>query len=298
MALKILCFLSLLAFCHARVLPTIVNGNDAKPGEIPYQVSLQRKYYSIHFCGGSILNDYYVITAAHCVDGRNAKDIKVVAGTINLTQPKSEHNVVRIIIHEEYNAKNSWINDIALLKTDRSFEKFERVLLPPKGYVVKPNDIAVMSGWGRLWEGGPTTVKLQRVNILIADQIYCKYIYNNIGYNVHPTQVCAYDPSIEKGSCQGDSGGPLTVDGKLVGLVSWAEGCSGISYPTVCTRVASYLDWINTQLARPANITYRKSFIAKIISILKTILKQVTAFALFFKNFYPVTCIKYASYYL
>jgi len=52
-----------------------------------------------------------------------------------------------------------------------------------------------------LQQGGPTTTKLQRVNILIADQEYCKYMYNNMGYNVYSTQVCAYDPSIQKGSC-------------------------------------------------------------------------------------------------
>ncbi|KAL0111983.1 hypothetical protein PUN28_013307 [Cardiocondyla obscurior] len=69
-------------------------------------------------------------------------------------------------------------------------------------------------------------------------------MYNNMGYNVYSTQVCAYDPSVEKGSCHGDSGGPLTVGGKLVGLVSWANGCASTSYPTVYTRVVSYLDWI------------------------------------------------------
>lgn len=53
----------------------------------------------------------------------------------------------------------------------------------------------------KLQENGPTTTKLQRVNIIIADQAYCKYMYNGVGYNVHPTQVCAYDPSIKKGSC-------------------------------------------------------------------------------------------------
>ncbi|XP_036138929.1 mite allergen Der f 3-like [Monomorium pharaonis] len=188
MALKILCFLSLLAFCHAGVLPffdpRIVNGEDAKPGEIPYQVSLQQKYSSFHFCGGSVLNNYYVITAAHCVENQNARDIKVVAGTINLTDPKSEHNVVKITVHKEYDPSNSYINDIALLKVDRSLERFEHVPLLPKGDVVKPNDIAVVSGWGRLWQGGPTTVKLQRVNILIGDQSYCKYMYNRIGYNI------------------------------------------------------------------------------------------------------------------
>ncbi|KMQ88769.1 mite allergen der f 3-like protein [Lasius niger] len=74
MALTILCLLGLLAFSQAGVLkpyfdPRIVNGEDAKEGEIPYQVSLQDRQISSHFCGGSVLSEYYVITAAHCVEG-------------------------------------------------------------------------------------------------------------------------------------------------------------------------------------------------------------------------------------
>ncbi|XP_011876585.1 PREDICTED: mite allergen Der p 3-like [Vollenhovia emeryi] len=209
MALRILCLLSLLAFSHAGILPLfdprIVNGEDAKIGEIPYQVSLQNRDSNFHFCGGSILNDNYVITAAHCVSGKSASEIKAVAATIDLTKPKSQHNIVKIIVHEEYDASNSWINDIALLKVQNPFkESFTvgHVPLPPKFHDVKANDVAVVSGWGRLWHSGPTTPKLQRVNILIADQNYCKYMYNNRGYNIYSTQVCAYDPSIEKGSCQ------------------------------------------------------------------------------------------------
>ncbi|KAL6257050.1 hypothetical protein P5V15_011985 [Pogonomyrmex californicus] len=252
MKLTILCLLSLLAFSQAGVLkpffdPRIVNGEDAKEGEIPYQVSLQNRGTNFHFCGGSILNDKYVITAAHCIEGKSASNIQVVADTINLSNPKSLHYVEEIKAHKGYTPANSWMNDIALLKVKTPFVRSNTVgyvPLPPKDHVVKPNDIAVVSGWGRLWQGGPTTTKLQRVNIIIADQNYCRYVYEKMGYNVHPTQVCAYDPSIMKGSCHGDSGGPLTVGGKLVGLVSWANGCASTSYPTVYTRVLSFLDWI------------------------------------------------------
>ncbi|XP_012529670.2 chymotrypsin-2 [Monomorium pharaonis] len=251
MALRILCLLSFLIFSHAGVLPLfdnrIVNGEDTKLGEIPYQVSLQTEYSSFHFCGGSILNDNYVITAAHCVDDKDANDIKVVADTIDLNKPKSQHKVTKIIVHEEYDSSNSWINDIALLKVKIPFvisATVAYVSLLPKDYVVKANDIAVASGWGDIVENGPSTNKLQRVNILIADQESCRSIYKKEGYNVYPTQICAYDPSVEKGICNGDSGGPLTVNGKLIGLVSWSLGCAKIKYPAVYTRVVSYLDWI------------------------------------------------------
>nr|XP_034195406.1 chymotrypsin-2-like isoform X5 [Osmia lignaria] len=224
----------------------IVNGEDAKEGEIPYQVSLQNQGSSFHFCGGSVLNENYVITAAHCVEGKTAPSIKVIAGTINLTAPKSEHNVKKIIIHEKYDKADSWKNDIALLKVDKSFVKSQQISfvpLPPKNQVVKANDKGVVSGWGRLWQGGPTTVHLQRVNIMIADQGYCKYTYKGIK-NIYDSQICAYDPSVGKGPCHGDSGGPLIVNGRLTGVVSWLWGCGNTYAPAVFTRVSAYIKWI------------------------------------------------------
>lgn len=52
-----------------------------------------------------------------------------------------------------------------------------------------------------LQQGGPTTIYLQRVNILIANQEYCELMYSKLNYNVYETQICAYDPTTEKGSC-------------------------------------------------------------------------------------------------
>ncbi|XP_029050344.2 trypsin-1-like [Osmia bicornis bicornis] len=251
MLLTTLSLFTLLSLTNAGVLrfdPRIVNGEDARVGEIPYQVSLQNKGNSFHFCGGSVLNENYVITAAHCVSAKTAPNIKVIVGTIDLTAPKSEHNVMKIIIHEKYNKDDSWKNDIALLKVEKPFVKSKQIAfvpLPPKDQLVKANDKAVVSGWGTLRLDGPTPVHLQRVNILIADQEYCKNTYKG-SQNIYDSHVCAYDPSVEKGSCNGDSGGPLTVNGILTGLVSWSRGCARTDYPSVYTRVSAYIDWIKS----------------------------------------------------
>ncbi|KAG7197992.1 hypothetical protein KM043_016217 [Ampulex compressa] len=227
--------------------PRIVNGEDAQPGERPFQISLQTQLDSRHFCGGSILNKNYVITAAHCVANKPSSSIKVVAGTINLREGGSVHQIEQVIVHEEYDPSNSWLNDIALLKVKTPFVMSEHVSpvpMPKYGDVVDTNAVAVTSGWGRLWLNGPTTHKLQRVNNYIASQDKCRDAYARVYYDVYETHICANDPSVSKGACNGDSGGPLTVDGTLVGLTSWSIGCASTRFPTVYTRVSKYTKWI------------------------------------------------------
>ncbi|KAL6435846.1 hypothetical protein ACFW04_005604 [Cataglyphis niger] len=199
MTLTLLSLISFLSISHGALIkldPRIVGGRIAKPGEIPYQVSLQIIETGHHFCGGVVLNQKYVLTAAHCVFGKDVNLISATVGTTDLREPHAVHFIESSYVHEEYDENNSWFNDIALLKLKSPF-KFSTlispVVLPEQNQIVKTNSIATVSGYGRLW---------------------------------------------------GDSGGPLTVDGKLVGLVSWSYRCSDTVYPSVYTRVPSYVNWI------------------------------------------------------
>ncbi|KAG8041998.1 hypothetical protein G9C98_007306, partial [Cotesia typhae] len=177
------------------------------------------------------------------VNGNNAQ-----LGEIPYQNPQSIHEVIKVIVHERYNPSDSWRNDIALLKVKEVFIESEVVSfvpLPSPNQEVPSNSVAVVSGWGRLMEGGNTPTILQKTTIVIADQDYCEQKYGWHNLNIYESHICAYDPIEESGSCHGDSGGPLTVDGKLTGLVSWAMGCASTEYPTVYTRVSEYIYWIN-----------------------------------------------------
>ncbi|XP_066590992.1 trypsin-1-like [Prorops nasuta] len=250
MANIILCFLYLVAASQALpydLTPRIVNGQDAKEGEFPYQVSLQFKVFNFHFCGGSILNENYVLTAAHCLVDFEPLIINVIAGVNNNSLQNFTHNVDKIIIHSKYNPDNSFVNDIALLKVDRPFEKvptIKNVLLPSKDDSISVGDKVVVSGWGKLQENGEGSQILQRLDVEIADQTFCNKTYIDLGVPVLKTHICAYDPKDNKGACQGDSGGPLSLNGKIIGIASWQAGCARPEFPTVFTRVSSYLDWI------------------------------------------------------
>ncbi|XP_076647196.1 chymotrypsin-2-like [Halictus rubicundus] len=234
------------AVANCELEPRIINGTVAKPGQIPYQVSLQALPTSRHFCGGSILNADYVITAAHCVVGKSPADIAIVAGTVDLTRPYSIHSAENIYYHDKYNASDSWVNDIALIKVKPRFVKsalISFVPLPTPSEVIKANDEGIVSGFGRLAYDGDRTNLLHWVNITVASHEYCRDTYKD-SQNIYTTHLCAYDPTAIRGHCKGDSGGPLMVHGKLAGLVSWSYHCADTVYPSVYTRVASYIDWI------------------------------------------------------
>ncbi|KAL7305739.1 hypothetical protein TKK_0001990 [Trichogramma kaykai] len=232
----------------------VVNGENAKIGERPFQISLQEG--SSHFCGGSIINKNYVLTASHCVSllkDDAVSNIRIVAGTILHKKPGSVHKIEKIIMHEGYNPSDSYRNDIALIKVVEPFKfsvETRPVPLPKQHESTRPGSRATLSGWGYLHLNGGIPDILQKVNIVVADQNKCREAIDSAerGFTIYPTNICAFNPRRRQGQCSGDSGGPLTVDGKLVGVVSWSykdSDCASTIYPGVYTRVAEYVDWIN-----------------------------------------------------
>ncbi|KAJ8683976.1 hypothetical protein QAD02_019768 [Eretmocerus hayati] len=246
----IICLLLTLTRGQALELkPRIVNGTKVKIGEIPFQVSLQAK--GQHFCGGAILNKNYVITAAHCVYGRDFHIMRVVVGTVNVTVPGQIHTPVEVTVHRDYKPSSLKLNDIALMKVEPELifsDAVQPVLLPDYDVKIPTETQVVVSGWGKL--GGAAKEQseiLLKARIRVADQNYCRDVLKEKGYEIHSTQICAYDPTYRRGHCRGDSGGPLTANGILVGIVSWSSKdpyCASTKYPGVYTRVSEFIKWI------------------------------------------------------
>lgn len=246
--LRLLATFALVAGTFGAVLPDdmdgrIVNGVDTTIEQHPYQVSLQTNSGS-HFCGGSIISEDVVVTAAHCMQSYSASQFKVRLGSTNYNKGGDLVAVKSFKFHEGYNPK-TMVNDIAVIKLATPVRESAHVR-----YVQLANKTpatgtpAVVTGWGTkcflTCSSLPTT--LQEVEVDIVDEKACASAEFKYGSLIQETMVCAY--AVKKDACQGDSGGPLVSGGKLVGVVSWGIGCGKEGYPGVYADVPSLRSWV------------------------------------------------------
>jgi hypothetical protein len=225
----------------------IVGGTNAPAGLYPHQVSIQTRS-GFHFCGGSLVGDRHVLTAAHCVQGERPSQLRVAADLINLSSGGQVFSVTAIDVHSSYNSSTS-DNDIALLTLDRSTGSIGKVALMDPGSeptLADPGTDSVVTGWGALSENGGSPDRLQQVTVPIVSNDECNDAYDG---GITSRMICAGLIGVGgKDSCQGDSGGPLVVDDgggwAQVGVVSFGFGCARAQFPGVYTRVSSFESWI------------------------------------------------------
>lgn len=211
----------------------IIGGNIAKEGQFPYQASIRLK--DKHQCGGSIFNEKYILTAAHCLFGFNKTDFSVTVGSIYLSKGYSTHNVTKIILHPRYHPLRM-TNDIALMEVENGFT-YNEVIQPIKLGPEIPDNAnikGVAVGWGT-----DSTV-LHYLNVTTATWFECAVNYVELSnYDAH---ICTKS-LMPKGLCLGDSGGPLIVNNQIIGIVSFGKGCAE-RFPSVFTRISWYKEWL------------------------------------------------------
>ncbi|XP_078035087.1 proclotting enzyme [Augochlora pura] len=234
----------------------IVGGHNVEPGEWPWMAALFNA--GRQFCGGSLIDDKHILTAAHCVANMNPWDVArltVRLGDHNIkTNTEIRHierRVKRVVRHRGFNLRTLY-NDVALLTLSEpvAFSEQIRPICLPSGSQLYSGKTATVIGWGSLRESGPQPAVLQEVSIPIWSNGECKLKYGAAAPGgIVDSFLCAGRAA--KDSCSGDSGGPLMVnDGRWtqVGVVSWGIGCGKGQYPGVYTRVTHFLPWIHKNL--------------------------------------------------
>ncbi|XP_076238844.1 trypsin-7-like [Calliopsis andreniformis] len=227
----------------------IVGGETTRVNEFPWIARLS--YLNKFYCGGTLINDRYVLTAAHCVKGFMWFMIKVTFGEHDRcleTAPETRY-VVKVLTGD-FSFLN-FENDIALLRLNERVplgDTIRPICLPTVRDKLYVGTKAIAAGWGTLQEDGKPSCLLQEVDLPIMSLQECR----NTKYSprmITENMMCAGYQEGKKDSCQGDSGGPLIAEREdrkyeLVGVVSWGNGCARPGYPGVYTRVTRYIDWI------------------------------------------------------
>ncbi len=209
-------------------------------------------------CGGTIIADSWVLTAAHC-----GRQTTVYAGSNN-TGSQTAYSVAQYVQHPNYAASSSagsYANDYALIRINGTFPaNLIRAKLPDAtvmGAVAKAGDPVTVLGWGATSEGGSGTSSLREVTIPVVSDTTCAASYNGSsaasGLKLVPSvQICAGLAAGGKDSCQGDSGGPLIApyNGSIysIGVVSYGLGCARANYYGVYSETAAMVNWITTTI--------------------------------------------------
>ncbi|PZC70339.1 trypsin, alkaline C [Helicoverpa armigera] len=200
-------------------------------------------------CGGTILNNRAILTAAHCTVGFAANRFRIRVGSTWANSGGAVHNVASNIIHPQFNRWNL-NNDVAVLRVSNTFSFNNNVRaasIAGANYNVGDNQAVWAAGWGDTFYGSEQgSEQLRHVQLSIVNQNTCRNNYATRGVLVNENMICAGWPSGGRDQCQGDSGGPLYHNGIVVGVCSFGINCGDAFFPGVSARVSRYTSWISS----------------------------------------------------
>ncbi|XP_063849559.1 proclotting enzyme-like [Scylla paramamosain] len=234
----------------------IVGGVEVSPAnKYPWHAGIKKKDDEKYRCGGSIITNKHIMTAAHCVKDVPAKELVVGVADHNMQSTNDdEPGVTRLVgvqditVHPDYNPR-TLDSDIALITLSETLDltqhkELRPVCLPADDSKTYAGMMATATGWGTLQSGGERPDILNEVSVPILEPS-CPEM------DITENMLCAGLEEGGKDTCQGDSGGPLFVFNnstskyEQVGITSWGYGCADPNQPGVYTRTSKFLTWIH-----------------------------------------------------
>ncbi|MEW2484720.1 serine protease [Streptomyces sp. NPDC048411] len=237
----------------------VIGGQSAHVKDSPWVVALSSRNRfggtrAGQFCGAVLVGPTKVLTAAHCL-GREAlgtdvgqvRDLRIIAGRDELTGSGGREVAV----------KGTWINpgydrttnsgDLAVLTLSDALPKESVIPMATAGdQADEPGSAALVYGWGDISGSGDYVTSLRSAQVRVLPDSTCQRAYaggRGAAYEAS-TMLCAGEPQGGHDACQGDSGGPLVARGRLIGLVSWGNGCGVAGSPGVYTRISAAAGWM------------------------------------------------------
>ncbi|KFP87029.1 Coagulation factor X, partial [Apaloderma vittatum] len=215
------------------------------------QAVLLEDEYDEWFCGGTILNEYFILSAAHCINP--SKDLWVLVGMVDegKEEPsRAVHKVEKAIMHPEFNRK-TYDSDIALLKLEEPLIFSDHVVpacLPEEDFandILMNETFGIVSGFGNMFERERPVERMKVLQISYVDKDTCKLALQN---PVTEIMFCAGYDKDGKDACQGDGGGPHVTQYNgtyfVTGVISWEEGCGNRGKYGVYTNLTKFLPWV------------------------------------------------------
>ena len=240
--------------------PRIIGGSPIDITAAPWQVLL--RINGTTQCGGAVIADTWLLTAAHCVSGVGAGQIEAYIGVTDQNRLSRDRlaPVSQVIVHPNWNS-STYSNDLALiglaapLAFSPSVQQVALPLVQDANAWPASGEQATISGWGSTTPSGASSALLRAATVQILSapsEAKC----GEYGASYVPgNHVCAGMPQGGVDACQGDSGGPLTVayNGTpvLAGIVSSGSGCADPKFPGLYSRVTSFLPWLRQYVALP-----------------------------------------------
>ncbi|CAD0195006.1 unnamed protein product [Chrysodeixis includens] len=250
--------IALLALCFAAAAAVpknpqrIVGGSTTTIGQYPSIASLLFSRSSSghrQACGGTILNNRSVLTAAHCTIGDAAARWRVRVGSTNANSGGTVFNTQSIRNHPNYNSR-TLDNDISIIRISGTFSFNNNVRaasIAGSNYNLGDNQVVWAAGWGATSASGSSSEQLRHVQIWTVNQNTCNQRYQSIGRSITANMLCSGWLDVGgRDQCQGDSGGPLYHNNVVVGVCSWGESCALARFPGVNARVSRYASWIQS----------------------------------------------------